>query len=281
MGAGQRRQRRCQLLIGAAHHLRSGQQRAAAAWGVLHTAGRARRLAAARSAASKRAGCLLQHSLAATGCTHHRRCMCQHRSRPDASRCSLCWSPPRPQVAAMSAQLVWELVKKNNAFIRKSVNHTVFSAEPGNVANKHRCGQCSLFLGREGARSCCLVAASAAACACCIWSPASISCASAWQPGAAYPAAYWKAAEAWAAAGRAVRASYGAYSGATRPLKWRWLGLAAWTAEGQDARSSMGAAEAMGACCRSGGSCLTQLTVEQAMAGLRLARAGSEASSGS
>ncbi|KAI7842121.1 hypothetical protein COHA_004314 [Chlorella ohadii] len=37
----------------------------------------------------------------------------------------------------MSAQLVWELVKKNNAFIRKSVNHTVFSAEPGNVANKH------------------------------------------------------------------------------------------------------------------------------------------------
>lgn len=43
----------------------------------------------------------------------------------------------------MSAQLVWELVKKNNAFIRKSVNHTVFSAEPGNVANKHRCGRCN------------------------------------------------------------------------------------------------------------------------------------------
>ncbi|PSC73656.1 60S ribosomal L28-1 [Micractinium conductrix] len=36
----------------------------------------------------------------------------------------------------MSSQLVWELVKNNNAFLRKSVNHTVFSAEPGNLANK-------------------------------------------------------------------------------------------------------------------------------------------------
>ena len=38
-----------------------------------------------------------------------------------------------PQAATMSSQLVWELVKNNNAFLRKSVNHTVFSAEPGNL----------------------------------------------------------------------------------------------------------------------------------------------------
>lgn len=37
------------------------------------------------------------------------------------------------QVAAMSTQLVWELVKKHHAFIRKSVNGTVLSAEPGNL----------------------------------------------------------------------------------------------------------------------------------------------------
>ncbi|KAL4439471.1 hypothetical protein ABPG77_008800 [Micractinium sp. CCAP 211/92] len=37
----------------------------------------------------------------------------------------------------MSSQLVWELVKKHNAFLRKSVNHTVLSAEPGNLANKN------------------------------------------------------------------------------------------------------------------------------------------------
>lgn len=33
----------------------------------------------------------------------------------------------------MSSQLVWEIVKKNNSFLRRSVNHTVFSAEPGNL----------------------------------------------------------------------------------------------------------------------------------------------------
>ena len=33
----------------------------------------------------------------------------------------------------MSSQLVWELVKNNNAFLRKSVNHTTFSGEPGNL----------------------------------------------------------------------------------------------------------------------------------------------------
>lgn len=65
------------------------------------------------------------------------------------SSCTWC---PGLQVAAMSAQLVWELVKKNHAFIRKSVNHTVFSAEPGNVANKHRCGWCSRVEVQEDAR---------------------------------------------------------------------------------------------------------------------------------
>lgn len=40
--------------------------------------------------------------------------------------------------AAMSSQLVWELVKKNNCFIRKNaaVNGAVFSTEAGNLANK-------------------------------------------------------------------------------------------------------------------------------------------------
>jgi large subunit ribosomal protein L28e len=37
----------------------------------------------------------------------------------------------------MSSQLVWELVKKHNSFVRKNaaVNGAVFSAEPGNLAN--------------------------------------------------------------------------------------------------------------------------------------------------
>lgn len=39
----------------------------------------------------------------------------------------------------MSSQLVWELVKKNHAFLRKNaaVNGALFSGEPGNLANKH------------------------------------------------------------------------------------------------------------------------------------------------
>jgi hypothetical protein len=32
----------------------------------------------------------------------------------------------------MSSALVWELVKKNNAFIKKGTN-AVFSSEPGNL----------------------------------------------------------------------------------------------------------------------------------------------------
>ncbi len=43
------------------------------------------------------------------------------------------WFTLHVQVAAMSSQLVWELVKKHNAFLRKSVNHTMLSAEPGNL----------------------------------------------------------------------------------------------------------------------------------------------------
>jgi large subunit ribosomal protein L28e len=35
------------------------------------------------------------------------------------------------------SQFVWELIKGNNAFLRPSVNHTLFSAEPGNLYNKH------------------------------------------------------------------------------------------------------------------------------------------------
>ena len=33
----------------------------------------------------------------------------------------------------MSSQLVWELVKNNNAFLKKGVNGIKFSAEPGNL----------------------------------------------------------------------------------------------------------------------------------------------------
>ena len=35
--------------------------------------------------------------------------------------------------ATMSAELVWELVKNSNSFLRKSVHGAVFSAEPGNL----------------------------------------------------------------------------------------------------------------------------------------------------
>lgn len=33
----------------------------------------------------------------------------------------------------MSSALVWELVKNNNAFIKKGLNGAVFSSEPGNL----------------------------------------------------------------------------------------------------------------------------------------------------
>ena len=33
----------------------------------------------------------------------------------------------------MSSQLIWELVKRNNAFIKKNVNGTVWSKESGNL----------------------------------------------------------------------------------------------------------------------------------------------------
>jgi hypothetical protein len=36
-----------------------------------------------------------------------------------------------------SAELVWQMVKKQNSFIRASVNNTRFSCEPGNVTNEH------------------------------------------------------------------------------------------------------------------------------------------------
>jgi large subunit ribosomal protein L28e len=37
----------------------------------------------------------------------------------------------------MSSQLIWEVLKYHNAFIRKGVKGLVFSAEPGNLYNKH------------------------------------------------------------------------------------------------------------------------------------------------
>ena len=36
-----------------------------------------------------------------------------------------------------SPQLVWQLVKDNNCYLRKNVNNTWFSAEPNNVAHRH------------------------------------------------------------------------------------------------------------------------------------------------
>ncbi len=37
----------------------------------------------------------------------------------------------------MSDQLVWQLVRGHNSFIRKGINGLVLSAEPGNLYNKH------------------------------------------------------------------------------------------------------------------------------------------------
>ncbi|KAJ9517289.1 component of cytosolic 80S ribosome and 60S large subunit [Haematococcus lacustris] len=37
----------------------------------------------------------------------------------------------------MSATLVWQCLKKHNSFLRSGVNGVVFSAEPGNLLNKH------------------------------------------------------------------------------------------------------------------------------------------------
>jgi large subunit ribosomal protein L28e len=34
-------------------------------------------------------------------------------------------------------QLLWEIVKGHNSFVRKNLNGAVFSAEPGNLYNKH------------------------------------------------------------------------------------------------------------------------------------------------
>jgi len=36
-----------------------------------------------------------------------------------------------------SSELVWQCVKKNNAYVRASVNRTRMSAEKGNVTAKH------------------------------------------------------------------------------------------------------------------------------------------------
>eukprot|EP00878_Enallax_costatus_P000267 GHUV01000335.1.p1 GENE.GHUV01000335.1~~GHUV01000335.1.p1 ORF type:complete len:130 (+),score=54.59 GHUV01000335.1:161-550(+) len=35
------------------------------------------------------------------------------------------------------SQLLWEVVKGHNSFLRKNLNGTIFSAEPGNLYNKH------------------------------------------------------------------------------------------------------------------------------------------------
>lgn len=35
------------------------------------------------------------------------------------------------------SQLLWEVTKGHNSFVRKNLNGTIFSAEPGNLYNKH------------------------------------------------------------------------------------------------------------------------------------------------
>mmetsp|Transcript_43078 Transcript_43078/g.102283 ORF Transcript_43078/g.102283 Transcript_43078/m.102283 type:complete len:135 (-) Transcript_43078:58-462(-) len=40
-------------------------------------------------------------------------------------------------MAAAPDQLLWQLVKRNNAFLRKNLNNQYFSAEPGNLYNRH------------------------------------------------------------------------------------------------------------------------------------------------
>ena len=63
-----------------------------------------------------------------------------------------------------SSELVWQCVKKNNAYVRASVNRTRFSAERGNVTSKHGfsssgatqiffCGDLSFFLLAPSAAS--------------------------------------------------------------------------------------------------------------------------------
>ncbi len=37
----------------------------------------------------------------------------------------------------MSSALVWHVVRDSNAFIRKGINGVIFSAEAGNLYNKH------------------------------------------------------------------------------------------------------------------------------------------------
>ena len=36
-----------------------------------------------------------------------------------------------------SSELVWECIKGGNSFMRKGLNGTILSAEPGNLASKH------------------------------------------------------------------------------------------------------------------------------------------------
>jgi hypothetical protein len=40
-------------------------------------------------------------------------------------------------MANASPQLVWQLVKNNNCYLRRNVNNTWFSTEPGNLAGKN------------------------------------------------------------------------------------------------------------------------------------------------
>ena len=49
-------------------------------------------------------------------------------------------------------QLIWEVVKGHNSFLRKNLNHTSFSAEAGNLYNKHSYKYSGEQRGRLAAR---------------------------------------------------------------------------------------------------------------------------------
>lgn len=58
------------------------------------------------------------------------------------------------------SQLLWEMVKGHNSFLRKNINGTIFSAEPGNLYNKHSykySGEQSHHLVLENGYSTCTV----------------------------------------------------------------------------------------------------------------------------
>jgi hypothetical protein len=60
----------------------------------------------------------------------------QHHTQPLSSSQPLALSGAGTGTMA-APQLLWEIVKGHNSFLRKNLNGAIFSAEPGNLYNKH------------------------------------------------------------------------------------------------------------------------------------------------